>query len=472
MIGQIARKDILGNLVSLRFVLSLLLVIALAATSGFVFVDEYRLQTQDYRNQANEALAGFRERAGQLYQLAFYQHRIYQKPKPLTFFAEGFEQSLPNSCTFNAFTVRLPEAQHQRNFLLPALSNLDWVFLTGLILSFVALLLTYDCVCGEKEAGTLGLMLAGSIPRHKVLAAKYLGAMFTVGIPLLAGVLVSLIVVVASRDVVFGAGDWLKILILVVLSFLYLSVFVLLGILVSSRTAHSANAMVMLLLVWVGLVILIPSFGRVIAEITSAGSSPQECQRLLKDAYEQVNADYEAGKFGENAGARSPNIADCNPPARARYINAGTEAENRAIEDCYHQMLAQASAGRNVACLSPTAIYQRAAEAIAGTGLSHGVSLNSQIKRYQTELREYIRAQDREDPQSLHLLFDEENSTEEWNAISKKPADFAAVPKFQEQDLTLAESLRLAIWDIGLLVLFNVVAFAAAFASFLKYDVR
>ena len=52
------------------------------------------------------------------------------------------------------------------------------------------------------------------------------------------------------------------------------------------------------------------------------------------------------------------------------------------------------------------------------------------------------------------------------------PVDFDSVPKFQERDLPLGQSLKLAIWDIGLLALFNLVFFAVAFVSFLRYDVR
>jgi len=72
----------------------------------------------------------------------------------------------------------LPQVKQQRNFLLPQFIHIDWIFLNSLILSFVALLLTYDCICGEKEGGTLRLMLAGAVPRHKLLVAKYLSEMF------------------------------------------------------------------------------------------------------------------------------------------------------------------------------------------------------------------------------------------------------------------------------------------------------
>jgi hypothetical protein len=38
--------------------------------------------------------------------------------------------------------------------------------------------------------------------------------------------------------------------------------------------------------------------------------------------------------------------------------------------------------------------------------------------------------------------------------------------------MTLGQSLRLAVWDIGLLILINLGLFAGAFVSFLRYDVR
>lgn len=471
MIGQLIRKDILRNLLSLRFVLSLLLLIMLSAVSGFVFVDEFRQQSEDYWNQSNENLSDFRAQARQLYNLAFHKQQISLKPKPLAFFAEGAEQYLPNFTSFDAFVIELPQAIHERNFLLARFSQIDWVFLTTMILSFVAVLMTYDCICGEREAGTLRLMLAGSVPRHKVLSAKYLSAMFTVGIPLLVGFLISLIVVIVSGETEIRLGDWLKIPALVILAFMYVSVFVLLSILISSRTAHSTNSVVMLLLACVALVIIVPGLGKVITEITSKGSTPHECQRRMEEAKKEVSAEADAGKFGPKAMVKD-SLAESNPPARARYVNAETDAVNRVIEDCYNEMLAHASAGRNYTCISPAAVYRRASEAIAGTGINHCVSLYEQIKRYQAQLQDYIRDQDREDPNSLHLLFNEVDSVERWKAISQRPVNFDAVPKFQEQDLVLGASLKLAVWDIGLLALFNLVFFAAAFVSFLRYDVR
>ena len=189
---------------------------------------------------------------------------------------------------------------------------------------------------------------------------------------------------------------------------------------------------------------------------------------------EQLDRDATAGKFGENAlGYNSdPNHPSVNPPAAARYWNAFTAGVMQQREDGHNQRVAQALAGRRYARLSPLVIYQQASEAIAGTGIHRCRNIWEQIIRYRHQLKDYILSQDTEDPGSLHLLFGIGELVKGWNAISKKPVDFDTVPKFQEKDWALGESLRLAVWDIGLLALFNLALFAASWASFMKYDVR
>lgn len=472
MIRQIIHKEILENLLSFRFILSLVLIILLFAVGGFVFVGKYKQQSRDYWSKTNENLAGLKDQSRQLYRLAFYKQSIWRRPKPLTLCAEGFEKSLPNCFTFDVFSNDLPEIKGRGNFTLSHFSSIDWAFIVSVILSFLAMVFTYDSVSGEKEDGTLRQMLANTIPRHEVLLGKYLGVVLTIGIPLFIGLLVSLIIVVASNVVVISGLDWLKILALVPVSFLYLSIFILLGMFVSSRTAYPANSMVMLLLIWVVVVILIPSFGRIISEVSGQAPNPTELERNLAEIWTEMWSNNE--RYGERAGNASPNLSwpGNNPPARARLRNAITDAREKAREDYHNKMLAQAFIGRNLTCFSPTVIYQRASETLAGTGISRCVNLREQIKEYQAELKEYIRSKDAEDSLSLHLLFPEGGLVRAWRAISQNPVDFTTVPKFQERDLGLRQSLKSAVWDIGLLALFNLVLFTASFVSFLRYDVR
>jgi len=318
----------------------------------------------------------------------------------------------------------------------------------------------------------LRLTLANTIPRHEVLLGKYAGVMMTLAIPLMIGMLVSLIIVIPSKDVVIGGGGWLKILTLALVSLLYLSIFVLLGMFVSSRTGHPVNAMAILLLVWVVSVILLPSFSRIIFDVTFEEPTEQELQRRIREVRKEIWDNSE--RYGKNAGSMSNNLSDPinNPPARARLQNAIMDATNQLLQEHHTKWLEQALARRNFACLSPAVIYQRACEAIAGTGIKRCADLYGQVKRYGADLKEFIRSRDMEDPQSLHLIGPEHGMAYSWRAISHNPVDFDSVPKFQERAMTLGQSLKLAIWDIGLLTLMNLGLFAAAFVSFLRYDVR
>lgn len=472
MIRNIIGKEILQNLLSLRFMLSLLLIISLFATGGFMFVGKYRQESNDYWKDTNRNLSSLAEHTNHLYELVTCRQVVWRRPKPLSLCVEGFENTLPDRFSFDPFTWDLPEVRSRSNFLLPHFSDIDWVFTISLIISFVALLLTYDSICGEKRSGTLRLMLAGSMPRHKILLGKYIGAMLTIGIPLLSGLMISLIVVVFYRAIYIDTGQWFKILTIVLLSFLYLSIFILSGIFISSLSHKPASSMVVLLLVWVGLVILIPSFGRIIAGTFHKIPARVDMESRLAEAIEQIRQNSRDGKYGPGAG--SWNSYNDNPPAAAKYYDAQVNARNAIMDEYLRQMVAQANTGRYYTCISPAIIYQRASEAIAGVGVPRVANLCQQIKRYQESLKEYIRSKDAEDSDSLHLLFQfpSEWVAKNWHAISHERVDFDNVPKFQERDLALGESLKLAIWDIGLLALFNLVFFAAAFVSFLRYDVR
>lgn len=243
---------------------------------------------------------------------------------------------------------------------------------------------------------------------------------------------------------------------------------------VSSRTAHSSNSIILLLLIWVGLVVLLPRLGRITSDIYYKSPSATESRKKIDDNKGQIFDEMRAGKFGKNAFHSPVDRSDpsCNPPGTARYWNTLYDSTNQIYEQHYNKMLTQAFASRNFASISPMVIYQQASEAIAGTGINRCANLYQQIKRYKDKLKEFVLAEDQKDSDSLHLLFAFGTAVKNWEAISDNPVDFESVPKFAEHDLGLGESLQLAIWDIGLLAIFNLVFFAAAFVSFLRYDVR
>lgn len=472
MILQIIIKELRQSLLSLRFSISTVLVIVLFAGSAFLFRGRYAQQLEDYQSHRLSNLGALKAATDHLYDLVMLEQVEYKPPQALTFCVNGYEDTLPDQFCFDPFVLRLPQVKTRHNAFLPFFSDIDWIFILSTIVSLTALLLSYDAVCGEKQTGTLGLMLSGMIPRFTLLMGKYLGILLSLGISIFAGLLFHLLIVTLAPTIQLTTGQWCQIGMVVVLSLIYVSLFIWLGLLVSSRVHQENHSMIVLLLIWVGFVFLVPGFGRILSDVCCPAPTQSQRQRELAIALEDVVNESRAGTFGDNAG--SWNSYNDNPPAGARYYQARVQATNHVHEKHFNQMVEQVSTGRRLTAFSPRILYQRAAEAIAGVGIYHVTTLYQQIKDYQAQWRDFITGCDASDADSLHLLFQFPDPwlAQNWKAISKQPVDYQDIPKFRERPPALVQSLESAVWDIGVLMLFNIAFSAAAFVSFLKYDVR
>jgi len=469
MLRTLVRKEMLQKMISLRFILTLLLVTAIFIVSGFVFRSRYKDQVQDFSATSNESLSGLREAAKNLSQIASYVQTIKKQPKITQLCCEGFEKSLPNVFRVNVFSIQNPETVGKSNFLFPRFADIDWAFIISLILSFLAFILTFDTISAEKERGTLGLIMSNSVPRDKVILAKYISGMLMLIIPLFVGLLFNLIIVNLFGLSSISGRQWLKIPVFLGISTLYLSIFVLLGILVSSRSARSSSSIAILLFIWVIITMIIPSFGGIVAEKFITVPTRPEVERRIQEAKREIWDNSQ--RYGKNAGSwgGDPHADWVNPPARARLFNALTDAENRLNEEYINKMIAQVSLGRDVTCISPTVIYQRSSEAIIGTGVARFSNLYNQLKRYKEALRDFVLSVDKGDPDSFHLLAE---GRQHQILLSQKPVDYSAIPTFTEIDISTGSSLRDALWDVGALVIMNILLFMAVYISFLRYDVR
>lgn len=474
MIGLLIQKEIRGLLFSWRFIVSLVLILLLFAVSGFIFADTYEHQVTTYAKNSRENLSNFREKATKIYLLPDYYHTFWRHPIPLSLCVGGSERYLPNRVHTGSFMTKLPEVEGQRNFFLRCFSDTDWVFIVSYMMSFLALVLTYDSVCGEKQDGTLRLMLAGALPRSQVLLAKYGAVLVLLLSALLMGMLVCLLIAVPLNGVSFSMSQWGKILGILLVSLGYISLFIWLGLLVSSCTAQSVNSMVSLLVLWVCIILLIPSVGSSVAGTLVNASSGSEYVRQVRQCLPEVQRDYAAGKYGFNKDGSLPDPRDItdNPETDANFWKAYLSALDRIHEKQHNDLLQQAFRARAYASFSPWVTYQRICETLAGTGIGRCQHFVEQIRQYRTELLDYVRRVDALDPNSLHLLHGPDYLIDQFTVLSKRPVNFAAVPKFQERPMAMAHSLKLALWDLGNLILFNMVLFAGAFVSFLRYDVR
>ena len=334
---------------------------------------------------------------------------------------------------------------------------MDWVFIIGYVLSLIAILFTFDAVSGERELGTLRLMLANPIPRHTVLIGKFLGALISIGIPLTLAVLMNLLLISTSNAVQLGPDAWGRLGIIFFIAILYTSLFLALGLLVSARVSRSAVSLVILLLIWVIFVVFVPS---TLASIAGGFSSPMSTDELWQrrgELYAKRWERYDAYLFPERV-ERSKEIQ-----FKGEHVIAEAEEQERVNEEHLAQQIDQVKFARRTTRISPIAIAQHLIESFAGTGFERHLQFLENARTHARQFRKFIADTDRGDPESSHIIGIREG-------MSEKPVSPEAIPRF-EDTFSLRRDFNAAVIDLSLLTLFVLVLLSGAYLAFVRVEV-
>ena len=468
MIFYVIRKEILQGFLSLRLPLTLILVAAVMISGAFLFIENYQQQLADYSRNVEDNLRQLSRRAdGSWYALysvlSFNDQWIYRAPTRLAFLAEGHEKDLPNAFQVDAFTSKGPKKKLRGNYLVRKFEDLDWVFVVSVIMSFVAIVLVFDSISGERENGTLRLSMSNPVPRSAVILGKYLGIMAVLIIPLVMGMLSSMIIIAASGEVNIVGADWARIGMTILLSILYTSIFVMLGLFVSSLLRSSAASLVVLLLAWAVIVVIIPDTGGAIATSLWKFPSAGVVFGDARAAYTKARQEYEA----HHPNAVRWMSGNWSPRENLGVAMAVDDARMRVYKSYWGKMVAQVRFGYNATRFSPTTVYRRAVEVVAGSGVDHYESFMNQVEKYRFLLRGFLLDHY---PLDIHRQYDDGREFSE--ALSTRTFAAADIPKFHDEPTPLEDSMRNSMWDIAILIFFNIAFFMAAYISFLYRDVR
>ncbi len=466
---HITKREIYDNLNSLRFALTTVLLLALMLTNAIVHLREHPNRVEKY----NKAVTAYQNRLASyanesLYLLAQQgPGDLHKKPSPLHFCAEGGDSFL--SGTVNAgdpfgysedmtgvWKLSYPSVTPNLENVRPDAIKLDWGFIIGYVLSLVALLFTFDIISGERERGTLRLMLANAIPRHTVLIGKFLGALISVSIPFMLSVLMNLLVISTASNLHLNAEAWGRLGIIFFISILYMSLFLVLGLLVSTRVRQSAVSLVVLLLVWVTLVVFMPN---TLASMTGEFSPSMlsgEFWKRYRQLHQELDEKYEDRVWTDESDTKTLT-------ARSEYFAKHAALDERLNEDRLSLQIDQFRHARSIIRVSPVTIVQHLLESFAGTGFERHLQFVENTQRYALQFREFIVDADRADPESLHLIGVREG-------MSEKPVSPKSVPKF-EDTLNLNEDFNTTAMELLLLVLFVMVLMSAAYLAFVRVEV-
>ncbi len=462
----IVGREIYDNLNSLRFALTAVLLFGLMLTNAIVYLREQPVRTENYRTAARAARNEIEARAESLYALGQKgPGNLYKKPATLHFSASGSAPYLANVVegshslwednTLKGFwLMKYPAATPNLTNIRPAVTKVDWVFIIGSVLSLIALLFTFDVVSGERERGTLRLLLATPIPRYRVLLGKFVGALFSISIPFIIAVLMNLLLISTSPAVHLTADTWVRLGIICGIAVLYVSLFIAFGIFVSACVQRSAVSLVVLLLTWVTFVVFVPSL---LAPIASGFSTPMSADALKarQDRLDDKNWNAYVRVLGASE------LGDMQ--AGSRYVLTDVAGQQRLIDERLTEQIAQTQRARAITRISPTAVLQHLVESFAGTGFTRHLQFLENTQRYAREYRQFIIDTDAADPESPHFVGVPKG-------MSQRPVAPESIPHFTDT-VSLRRDFNGAAVDLLLLTLLFGVLFAAAFLAFLRMEV-
>jgi ABC-2 type transport system permease protein len=479
MLRTLLKRQFLEDIFTYRFLTSLVLTLAAIVTFSLIFAGHFGDLQGGYSKasaQNDRNLQAFAKSPSK--NLVDAEQLLWFKPKPESFIADGYEDDLPQGFYFrpreHALQVLGPREEaagvstyrsiSKKERLADVLSySPDLTFVVQFLLSFFALVLAFDAVTAEKQRGTLRLVYSNPVKRATFVAIKYISALVTMGTALIVGLIMGAIVLETLSSAPLSLPVIASLGLFSLISLLYLSLFILLGMTCSVSSHSSKNSLVLCLLVWVFLVVILPrSMGMFVTSKRYDVPAAQEIKQMAEKAEfdtsdrleKQLPAEYrdswEKYKLSEKI---------------LRVYSEGQKARQDVLDFYLRKKLAAVSEVRKANFISPASLFEYAASSVSGTGLYHFENLWTQARRYENDFSAFVRDQNSVLDKGAYFHLDD-------STISDNPLDFNAIPKFEDRLPRPGKRLKDALPYIGLLALYNLFLFAFVFYKFQSYDVR
>ena len=474
--GTLIAKELRAHLLSFRFLASFVTLFVLVVVTAFVLTGDYVRKLDEYSARQAEIDRYLRSYA--------HFNRIGAIVQPT-------QPPVPFQALVRGLTADVNMEGFDNDPLPVMFPLIDLTFIVTILVSLIALILTYDAVSGEKEEGTLKLMLANGLPRSKIILAKAAGAGLTLLGPLVVSLAAGLLVIVLNPRVDWTGADWAALGLILAGAAVFAGVFALIGILVSSVHRSSATSIMTSLFIWTLLVLVVPNLSPYVASFLSPAPSrikvARETARLTDvdrdDLGRRLQAQYQAEVLeaypvlGERLTeaelkrrvAEDPAYRTAYEARRAAGQRAWAEAnriQGAKAEDLNRDLRrkeeAQTGLARAISMVSPLADLAYLATDLSSTGMRNRVHFGRLAELWsQAFYRDYR-------PRKIEEMRAKDPTVDAWNTA----VDMSDAPRFRYVEEELGERVRAALPPFAVLFGYAVVLFAAAYVSFIRYDVR
>jgi ABC-type transport system involved in multi-copper enzyme maturation permease subunit len=461
MFRTVFKKELVDQILSPKFLIISLLCLVLIPASLLLNYASYENAAHDYSSSLKEAKS---------------TTTVYRQPSVLSTFGIGLESVLPEKVTFAKYQIDASGTQAQNEVLGNINGRIDFVVITSFLLGLFAVLYAGTMVCGEKESGTLKLVLSNRATRSTIIAAKYAGGFSVLMIPFAVSTLLGVLLLLVEGFPLFAVGNLARVIVMIALSVLYLSALFLLGLIVSTRTHRTSLALLASFFVWIFLTFVIPKTSEPVAGLIR----PVPSEEVMKAKRAQVRNQIEKEKgkalaplmekYLPNNGRGSwdwDGYVKARGPVAKDYEDRLNATLQKFDADYEREKAALRTLSLDIARLSPASSYTQAALDFCYTGVADLENFSGSLQVHYAQLAQAVFKYSFQD-----TISSEDGKSNRGVGGDSSPEGKIEYPAFRYEFPGIAETLRDTAPDIVLLVLFNLIFFAAAYYSFIRYDVR
>ena len=433
----IAQKEITEHITSYRNLITTGLCIVLFLSSAVIM-------TRDYQNrQINYSL---RDKMGQT--RTGMRPKLAKSPTSLSILARGLDANM-GRLIFIWWSQPRKEVgadvvdPGEENPLFSLFAAPDLAYIVKIVMSILALFFAFDSICGEKERGTLRMMLSsGGVSRRSIIIGKWLGGYLNFLICILPALLLVMIWMAVHPAVDITGEDWVRIGFIALFSLAYISIFFLLGLFVSALTHRGATSLLIILLLWVVWVMGAPNLGVLLARRISP---VPESLAFMSEKQAVREREFDSGMDRDEAYWQADD----------RYIATVNK---------------QADLVQKLTRISPVASYTYITATLARTGVAE----SQKFKRSAIDWDRNIRRMSHQRMQAYRKEM-EEHEAGRLSEPPKRPKgayEWAKEAPFRYEEMRFSEAFG-SIWaDVFLILGLNIIFLMASYLSFLRYDVR
>lgn len=488
MFKAIVEKEVRFFFQSAKFVATFCVGAILILLSVLVGTIEYRAALRQYESATSLNEQSLRETSsyGRL------QTQVHRKPDAMQIFVSGVQNDIGRLSFVEAFAEgKLTNSIYSDDPIFAVFRFLDFAFIVRVVLSLFAILFTYDAINGERELGTLRLVFSNAIARTKYVAAKLIGSWLGLVVPLCIPVMLGILLVLLL-GIELTADHWLRLALFLLASLLFFTFFVVLGLLTSALTRRSSVSFLFSLVAWVIMVLVAPRASIMAANYFIAVPSQAEVEGQ-RDVYsKQAWKEYEkdlAGRWQR----RQDEMQNMSDEERKAYREAQLwdwmeedEEASSKVETLIHEFaVRQTEDLRNrkarlqrlafaLSKFSPAAAFQLIAMNLAGTNIDLKTRYEDAIRTYRDDFLKYRnqKVKEAQDPGGIRVSIDSESGMNISVSRDKGSLDLSDMPRFQAPHANSSVPISATIMSMGIIAGLAMAVFSAAFAAFIRYDVR